>query len=256
MFKLFRRIRLKALNYLKIRKYFLYVIGEISLIVVGILIALQVNIWNENRKQVKMEVKILNEIKKDLNETLKEIKTDLESHVKAQKNANSLKEILITENNYSEELVRLYFNAMKDRQVYPKSSGYEAVKSKGLEIISNDELRQQITNLYQLEFKRLLDFGATQEKNNITDLLRPYLKKHFYLTNELTSVEELEEKGDSVKYYKYGLISYEKFKNDTAFMIDFQHSFDLRRKKINRHKGAMAGIEEVIAIMNKEIGYK
>lgn len=51
MIKLFRNIRQKLINEGKTTNYLKYAIGEIILVVIGILIALQVNNWNENRKQ-------------------------------------------------------------------------------------------------------------------------------------------------------------------------------------------------------------
>ena len=50
MIKFLRRIRQKLLSENKISKYVLYAIGEIFLVVIGILIALQINNWNETRK--------------------------------------------------------------------------------------------------------------------------------------------------------------------------------------------------------------
>ena len=51
MIKFFRRIRQQLLNENKTSKYFKYAIGEIVLVVIGILIALQINNWNEERKE-------------------------------------------------------------------------------------------------------------------------------------------------------------------------------------------------------------
>jgi hypothetical protein len=50
MIKFFRKIRQKMLSENKVRQYLLYAIGEIILVVIGILIALQINNWNEGRK--------------------------------------------------------------------------------------------------------------------------------------------------------------------------------------------------------------
>jgi hypothetical protein len=47
MVKFFRKIRQKLLSENKFSKYFIYAIGEIVLVVIGILIALQINNWNE-----------------------------------------------------------------------------------------------------------------------------------------------------------------------------------------------------------------
>ena len=51
MIKLFRKIRQNLLNEGKTSRYFKYAIGEIILVVIGILIALQINNWNEGRKE-------------------------------------------------------------------------------------------------------------------------------------------------------------------------------------------------------------
>ena len=56
MIKIFRKIRQELINENRMGKYFKYAIGEILLVVIGILIALQINTWNENRK-VKIQLK-------------------------------------------------------------------------------------------------------------------------------------------------------------------------------------------------------
>jgi len=48
----------------KTSKYFKYAIGEIVLVVIGILIALQINNWNEESKNKTFELKMLSEVKK------------------------------------------------------------------------------------------------------------------------------------------------------------------------------------------------
>ena len=50
MIKFFRKIRYNLMEQNKTGNYFKYAIGEIVLVVIGILIALQINNWNENRK--------------------------------------------------------------------------------------------------------------------------------------------------------------------------------------------------------------
>jgi hypothetical protein len=65
MIKLFRNIRRKLLSEGKTTKYFKYAIGEIVLVVIGILIALQINNWNESQKQLKQEYKILVSLEAD-----------------------------------------------------------------------------------------------------------------------------------------------------------------------------------------------
>ena len=66
MIKFFRKIRQRLLSESKFSKYLLYAIGEIILVVIGILIALQINNWNENKKLQKEEAKLLNALKKEI----------------------------------------------------------------------------------------------------------------------------------------------------------------------------------------------
>ena len=69
MIKFFRKIRQNMIKENKVSKYMLYAIGEIVLVVVGILIALSINNWNESRKQ-EQNLKIVyhlinNDLKKE-----------------------------------------------------------------------------------------------------------------------------------------------------------------------------------------------
>jgi len=67
MIKFFRKIRCDLIEKNKTRKYLKYAIGEIVLVVIGILIALQINNWNENQKHSREE----NTMLKNLHENLK-----------------------------------------------------------------------------------------------------------------------------------------------------------------------------------------
>lgn len=69
MIKFFRRIRQKLLSEGKFSKYLLYAIGEIVLVVIGILIALQIDSWNQDKKDRKLEqqyyCRLLEDVKQD-----------------------------------------------------------------------------------------------------------------------------------------------------------------------------------------------
>jgi DNA-directed RNA polymerase beta' subunit len=103
MIKIFRQIRQRLIKEHKVSKYLLYAIGEIILVVIGILIALSINNWNENRK-VNLEEKsylkrLLQENKEDvlvftkeidlLNKTISII-TDLSNRFKTNTSSDSL----------------------------------------------------------------------------------------------------------------------------------------------------------------------
>ena len=64
----------------KTGKYLKYAIGEIALVVIGILIALSINNWNEGKKRTAQEVKILKEIVSELETAVDDLEDDIESH--------------------------------------------------------------------------------------------------------------------------------------------------------------------------------
>ena len=67
MIKFFRKIRQKLLTENKFNKYLIYAIGEIILVVIGILIAIQLNDLNENRKEHKKELSFIKKLQEDIN---------------------------------------------------------------------------------------------------------------------------------------------------------------------------------------------
>jgi len=73
MFRFLRKIRMNLLSENKFKKYFLYAIGEIILVVIGILIALQINNWNNRRILDKNEIKSYKNIKQQLTDDQTEL---------------------------------------------------------------------------------------------------------------------------------------------------------------------------------------
>jgi len=158
MIKFFRKIRQKLLSENKFSKYFLYAIGEIVLVVIGILIALQINNWNEYQKERKSEQLVLSEIRDNLKYDL----NDFESNITTLQNKSiSSKMILkaLEKNIPYHDSLGYYFSYLN---AYPhfssKTNGYKLLQSKGLEMIINTNLRNKITDLYEDRYQYLLTF--------------------------------------------------------------------------------------------------
>ncbi|MBN3520962.1 hypothetical protein JYB62_13215 [Algoriphagus lutimaris] len=77
MISFFRKIRQKLLSQNRITQYIFYALGEIFLVVLGILIALQVNNWNQERISLKREKQILQGLYQEFEAAAKELDTDL-----------------------------------------------------------------------------------------------------------------------------------------------------------------------------------
>jgi hypothetical protein len=90
MIKFFRKIRQNLLMENKSGKYFKYAIGEIILVVIGILIALSINNWNEKRLNSKKEAVILENVHKEFMANKKQLDTVVFYHKRTIKNCEKL----------------------------------------------------------------------------------------------------------------------------------------------------------------------
>jgi hypothetical protein len=77
MLTFLRKIRQRLVSENKVRSYLIYAIGEILLVVIGILIALQVNNWNQDQKALRQEQQIISALHNEFNENLKELQKDI-----------------------------------------------------------------------------------------------------------------------------------------------------------------------------------
>ncbi|WP_242156338.1 DUF6090 family protein [Aestuariivivens sediminis] len=175
MIKIFRNIRRQLLSEGRTGKYLKYAIGEIVLVVIGILIALQINNWNEHRKEREKEIKLLIELRSDLIETKNDLLTDIEKSQQILSTTNELYKSLV-EDEISEntpfKLSTSYI--LEAAELFPKLSANSAIQSEGITIISNVELRKKITNFYQLHLKRVASAEA-YSKELTSKELKTYL---------------------------------------------------------------------------------
>ena len=83
MIRFFKRIRQQLAFDNNVSKYTRYAIGEIALVIIGILIAVSINTWNEERKQKNEEQSILQDLKKEMEGNLSALNNVIEGHQKS-----------------------------------------------------------------------------------------------------------------------------------------------------------------------------
>ncbi len=145
MIKFFRRIRQRLLSENRFSKYLIYAIGEIILVVIGILIALQINNWNQNRLQVKEEQKILENLKIDFDNNKKLLDNVIETTKSGI--SNSLEMLNYTGNKKKPETSKKFDSILNDIFISPAyrpviGALHEITNSGKLGIIDNRELRK------------------------------------------------------------------------------------------------------------------
>jgi hypothetical protein len=149
MLHFLRRIRKGLIGTGATRKYLLYAVGEILLVMMGILLALQVNNWNEERKKRKNEVKLLSELHSNLKSDESQFITKLES----KRDIISSREIIIraidNELPWNDTLKKHFIGAVSTEHFMVTKMAYNSLENWGTINISNDNLRNQIAMFYQ-----------------------------------------------------------------------------------------------------------
>jgi len=148
MINFFRKIRKQLADDNQFFKYARYAIGEIVLVVVGILIALQINNWNENRKSALREIYYLQSLMNEFTENKSITEHALNFHNAQIKNAHIVLSILEQDSTYN-NLDDVHFAILQTGYVWSgvfKSDVWSELLSTGnVGLISNDSLRKTIT---------------------------------------------------------------------------------------------------------------
>ncbi|MDU8887226.1 DUF6090 family protein [Yeosuana sp. MJ-SS3] len=165
-------------------KYLKYAIGEIVLVVIGILIALQINNWNEQRKLKKIELDLLVE----LNNVLEGSKMEGGKHggelefqkIQIDENKKSLASSNYLINHFDQELpfndsLKFHFANAHTRYIaFIRDQAYENIKNYGLGFIKNDSLRAELIRAYETNTQWLLELNTRNnlyESNTVIPLL-------------------------------------------------------------------------------------
>lgn len=167
MAKIFRKIRQNIISDKKVINYLLYAIGEIVLVVIGILIALSINNSNELKKTRDAEKVYLKEIKSDLiqdtlflSQIINDHKWRIAQLMSQDTTIDLIFEEIIGELPKVEGVSELEYIFFTDRKFRPKIGTYNSMISEGKSnIISNRELFNNIQNIYELEVQNIITIG-------------------------------------------------------------------------------------------------
>ena len=206
----------------KTGKYLKYAIGEIVLVVIGILIALSINNWNEVLKERALEIKILEEIKENIESDFK----DHHQNIEFMEHTILSSDVILNhlENNlpYHDSLSEHFSWLAIIPDFYSVTSGYQLLSSKGVTLITNDSLRRDISFLYDNTHDWIKDFFAFLKGNSYRILIEHMVPKF----NKFQAFKTYEPRD----YMK--LLKDEEFKSYVQFNMeyfrDFKRSYEER----------------------------
>lgn len=158
MITLLRKIRQRLIRENRITSYSLYALGEIALVVIGILIALQINNWNENRKAKLTEQKYLLGLKEEFQANLGELDRFIKDNKGLMQGAINFLEFTGPEAQQIsiKQLGILTRDVLMNSVEYEPSPGVldDLISSGNLSKLGSDQLRTQIS-LWQAWLKRV-----------------------------------------------------------------------------------------------------
>ena len=187
MLTFLRKIRRSLIETSSLRKYLLYAIGEITLVVIGILIALQINNWNEDRKNNIQAKEYSENLINDIEEDSIVIYTSIEqAPITKKKNRDYME--FVKKGNIEPQQLNDSLDRLRISLDYfvPNMTVFEDLKSTGnLNLFENEE-RRLINEYYKLVgfYKILKDrFASEMEKEEV--------ESRRYLSNDVNIYEAL-----------------------------------------------------------------
>lgn len=176
MFKFFRNTRLKMMDSNKFTKYLLYAIGEIALVVIGILIALQINNWNENRKNRLMETEYLTRLLDDIKED--EFYLNVYFNYSKQVGNRIIRALGYFQDKEAafasptQALIDLYQASQILDAVALNSTYKELIAAGHIGLLQNNQLKQHIINYYENQWNHSVIISLP---NSYRETLRRYM---------------------------------------------------------------------------------
>ncbi|WP_449658182.1 DUF6090 family protein [Winogradskyella ursingii] len=244
----------------KTGKYLKYAIGEIILVVIGILIALQINNWNESKKATTQEITILKNIKEDIVRDTLDMVFNIDYNKRFLKAETQLLRFLLSDLkepidtiNYADALSIPIFSVLH-------KATFSNLQSSNPGLITNNTLYKDISRFYDF-FSEALDLMENKavvyetygEKKN-------YFKKYFQIENKSLHLSNIDYSSDD--YYNPDFIKLsmifdhiEAAKNDEGLKLELNESIFFRQIILGFYADMMKRINELIVAINKELEF-
>lgn len=242
MLRFFRQIRKKLLEQQKMKSYIFYAVGEIFLVMVGILLALQVNNWNEERKSADLKHNYIESLTLDLKSDADALRESIKSYDSLISSIDSLKWILENKELSREELVYIAQYKVEARtlpDVNFKRTTFDALIASGnIKLFSTEVLR---------EFGVLHDIHDELEKYNSGNM-DVYKDSFNRYSAHIPSSYNLIEEGALYKTFWAAIDE-----SDLAFrignLLGLRHL--IHKSKLNRYQDILNQTEELIKLLKE-----
>ena len=251
MIKFFRKIRQNLLIENKTGKYLKYAIGEIVLVMIGILLALQVNNWNTERIQRIESRELSKRLLLETNQNIELLKREVENQ--NQGLDDLLQFLKMTGNNYKEKSIEktdslLYRIISSPRFKLNTSVLEEAISTGSLASIKSDSLRNLIYELPSVFTEIKDDIGYIDNHDNF------YLFKRFYEIASLRAVDgKFSPYAVKLESSKFSNIDNRIILNDMQFESLVDNKYFLISTLLNHYEVTQTKLLKISDMLSEEI---
>jgi hypothetical protein len=252
MIKFFRKIRQKMLSESKLGKYLLYAIGEIVLVVIGILIALQINNNSANQKKQQFEITILENIKEDISADKLDCELNLQYIKVVVTNEQRLLDFLLDESIQATDSIRFNDALGIDLLTLFHNASFHNLQNNDIGLITNNNLYKEITRFYDFYVSALKELENNHDYANTYDDKFNFFRKHFTVIPKKTKIKlgsGINTWQQEFDRYNFAIKNVETLKKDEEFKILLAESLFINSVKISFYQQFFEKIES----LNKKI---
>jgi hypothetical protein len=226
----------------KFSKYLIYAIGEILLVMIGILLALQANQWKESKAELVLETKLLKEIQTGLKSDLTDVQVNYNWHENILKNQNKIINWLQSDLESYDSLTYEFSMATKLSTFEVSTAPFESLKAFGLNRVTNDSLKNKIIRLYDVLYPSY----------------RMALEKYYVYDDRLfeTGINYFDDWNMWPTIFTSKPKNITQLKADHTFLMQFKKSTTFNKFLVYRNYQMSALLNEIIDIIDIELRNK
>lgn len=142
---------------------------EFLSIFIAVIAAFALNNWNDNQRNATIENKILVEIANGLEKDIEDINVNVKGHEDGIEACKYWRRVITGQEVNTDSVMIHYLGLTRDFISIQNVSGYEALKSKGLELLENDSLRFEVISLYEYDYQTLKKFEEEYQEMQFQD---------------------------------------------------------------------------------------
>lgn len=214
-----------------------YSLGELVLIVSGILIALALNQWNERRKLYDTETKMLNELQVSLKNDMEDILINLKMHEESYNSAIILLDHLKAKRAYNDTLDSHFGKVLGTTIFLTDDAAYNNLQDKGRYLVTNDSIKAQLSILYAQDYKYITALEEIDGQNLLFNL-KPYYTRHFKNFSLFRNAKP--------RNYDYLI-------EDPVYISQLEWIRDNRIFTVYRYKTIKRKVEKIISMLDEEL---